>query len=1396
MILKQLPTMINDLNKLGIALKSLDAMKIGTVGVNVANVEAYRNALKGLSVEQSVFALASKGATEEQIRQILVTDQAMSSDVEAAIAKAGLTTATKALTREELIGVVAKTGMAKKDAEQLLIDIGLISKESKETVVKKQLTMEILKQAVATGKLNSEKAKEIALSAGLTSQGAKLGNVTTGLFSKAKNLISSHPYITALAIVGSIGYGVYKYYKTQEEEAKKVIVEAHETAEQALEDTKTSLSDDKSELQSVNSELETTKERLKEISSIGAPTLTEQNELTKLSTANAQLEAQQTLLENNIKLKQKSAALDAKKLLGTQVEMKYSDISDGSSIKSHNESYTYKEHAKYQALNLRNAYNKYMGALKDGNAKQQALAQELIDTSGGNSAELTTELLKIVESFKYDDGTIIEGYEDLYSEYMGMIYNLQSLTNPDTFLEIAKSVTSGTGIDYEKAISDAYKLAYEGNFDVTSLNQDFVKALADAGIEDKTIEYIFKLKQQEYQLLVDKINSKYDSSKVQYTYWDGDGNIHHEYEKEESAKADLEKVNQELNQYAKENPIEFQLVSSYDENFALLDKYIEEEKTKAENSADYVGDYVKNAIRRIYDEARVKSDNETDISIFNIFALKDAEGKATALSNLSDQLSEVENAYNTCLAAKEEYDKQGYLSVDTLQKVLSLGDEYLQYLFDEEGNVRLDAEAFQQLTLARINDMEAQALNNLAGNIQQITNEASATEYLAQKQNDLANSYADVAANALLALSMTDGFADSEALQAAYDSFATQYEQIKSLFANAREGISSTYNGQPTNSSKSDSDSKDLWKEEFQTKLALLDHYHEMGYIKDKQYYEALNALNEEYFAGQEKYLDDYRSYAEKIYSGLKQAYKDMLDEQKGYMDQTVNAVTDYLDEQIDGLNDQIELIEDEYNARIDAIESEKEALEAQKESVQGQIDNLNDQIEAIEKANEARQKAIDLQKKQYELNCLMNQKTQQVYQNGQFVYTTDDSAISDARQEVDEAKTDIQIDDLNNQIDNLNSVIDGIDTQIDALDAQIDTLENEMNHLTDSIRSQINDLQNYRDRWAEIPEQFTHVQNQLMAQMMLGQNWQQQALAMDETMLMNFGTSYNNVQGQIQLVTNASAEEIVKMAGLTAESLGTMAASADESLTEMGGSVSECSYISSDALAYLTETGTASLSVLSENVGASSQSVTDSLWDIVTAANKACEALAELSGMQDSMSYTGIQGFYNGGVVEGTAMKNGGILEAETAKRGTVTGKKKSKTAKALGEDYLVIAREGEGFVPPEQVRDVQDSVKTVNKLADTLEKAAPAKVNDYLMKADKPEFPNAFLRPFTPPLASIIDIPKMNLPNVKPNTQSNTITFQSGAITLNDVQDVNTLGDAIANKLPNLLTQKLNQR
>lgn len=141
MMFKQLPTMISELNKLGIALKALDGMNLATVGVNTGNLDAFRSAIKGLSTEQAVFALASKGATEEQIRQILITKQSEATDVEAALAKAGLTTATFSLTQAEMVELATKTSVAKADAEALLSKIGITAAEEGQVAVKHQVTM-------------------------------------------------------------------------------------------------------------------------------------------------------------------------------------------------------------------------------------------------------------------------------------------------------------------------------------------------------------------------------------------------------------------------------------------------------------------------------------------------------------------------------------------------------------------------------------------------------------------------------------------------------------------------------------------------------------------------------------------------------------------------------------------------------------------------------------------------------------------------------------------------------------------------------------------------------------------------------------------------------------------------------------------------------------------------------------------------------------------------------------------------------------------------------------------------------------------------------------------------------------------------------------------------------
>ena len=591
----------------------------------------------------------------------------------------------------------------------------------------------------------------------------------------------------------------------------------------------------------------------------------------------------------------------------------------------------------------------------------------------------------------------------------------------------------------------------------------------------------------------------------------------------------------------------------------------------------------------------------------------------------------------------------------------------------------------------------------------------------------------------------------------------------------------------------SNNNSTDLLKEEFNKKLSLLDHYHQMGYIKDEQYYRELNELNEEYLAGQEKYLDEYRSYSEKIYEGLKQSYKNMLDNQLGYMDQTVSAVTACIDNGIDALNAQKEAVENEYNTRISALENEQKALEEQQKSLEKQKEGIQEQIDAIQKANDARQKAIDLQKKQYELGRAMNQNTKQVYVNGQMVWQTDNAAIRNAGNELNSSLSDAETDKLQSRIDALNESSKAIDSQKEDIQEQIDSLNEELDRITSGIDRQINSLQEYRDKWSEIPSHFEEVQNSLAAVMMLGQDWQAGVLSMDEAMLVNFGSVYTGIQGQIQSVTDASAMQIAQMAGLTCASMGIMSAYTDEQLGIMSESISNNGIIGSEALAELALSGSTSLADLADNVGTSSQFTANALGNIITAANDAREALEKLSSLQESAGLdgiTGLQGFMmasdasvvdspNGTVpVDITLMKRGGVAGAgqSTAFRASHGVRVPAAgLAEELGEDYLVAVKEGEGFIPPEQVDNIQRF----------LELLAEQSSKPYAM-------PQAYFEAAMNAASGL----KTGLNLSQRDTLANNIVFQSGAfnINLNEMRDVSALGEAIVRELPNIVTRKLN--
>ena len=114
------------------------------------------------------------------------------------------------------------------------------------------------------------------------------------------------------------------------------------------------------------------------------------------------------------------------------------------------------------------------------------------------------------------------------------------------------------------------------------------------------------------------------------------------------------------------------------------------------------------------------------------------------VDDLSKKIDEIQNAYKTLRDVIKEYNKEGYISVDTFQSIIGLGAEYLKYLVDENGNLRLDEQSLKNVTIARINDMVVAQKNSILDTAEKWTNEADALKYLRAGLDETSKSYDEI----------------------------------------------------------------------------------------------------------------------------------------------------------------------------------------------------------------------------------------------------------------------------------------------------------------------------------------------------------------------------------------------------------------------------------------------------------------------------------------------------------------------------------------------------------------------------------------------------------------------------------------------------------------------------
>ena len=163
--------------------------------------------------------------------------------------------------------------------------------------------------------------------------------------------------------------------------------------------------------------------------------------------------------------------------------------------------------------------------------------------------------------------------------------------------------------------------------------------------------------------------------------------------------------------------------------------------------------------------------------------------------NIADSVDSVKNALDSMKSVFKDldsvikdYNENQYFSLESLEKLGQNGQRYLSYLSYENGQLKINEEAYKKLVLAQIDEIETKATLQATTDLQSLTDETTAKEYLAKVNIDLAQSQLSAAQAAFqyqLALKLAQGGSVAKAAQKVADNL----NSLRNIFASARSQV-------------------------------------------------------------------------------------------------------------------------------------------------------------------------------------------------------------------------------------------------------------------------------------------------------------------------------------------------------------------------------------------------------------------------------------------------------------------------------------------------------------------------------------------------------------------------------------------------------------------------------
>lgn len=486
---------------------------------------------------------------------------------------------------------------------------------------------------------------------------------------------------------------------------------------------------------------------------------------------------------------------------------------------------------------------------------------------------------------------------------------------------------------------------------------------------------------------------------------------------------------------------------------------------KQENSLELLGEAIEDISRKYAESVLSGAGIDVDSKFGQMLAnnIIQAQKSSIELENLNDGLDSLQSAYSSLTDIVESYNKTGYFTFDQLQSLLELEPQYLACLIDENGQLQLNEQAMTALANQRLNDAEAQAVQQAITELNEITlqDEKTAAE---ENGNAFYNAISKIAGYnqelSTMIANATVGAAQIRDLNAALqgaESRGASDDQIQTVLDNlnlklnaidsARAKVNSGGLGSVVGSKSSKSGSKkeeDKWLEEYKNKLSALQDELDKELINEREFYDKSEALMNEYLKDSPEHI---KKYEEEIASAEKSLHGDWANAYQAEHD----AIEDLYNDgkiSVKEYYSQLKRLAKGYGFTGEAIgkygKYTKEAAEAQKELNEIAKDALDN---AIKGATYLIDKQID------KYNKLKD--------------AADDSYNAQIK------ALDMQIDGLNDQIDSIDDLIDELEDQADAIDDQIDLIEDQ----TDAIDDQIDAID---DQIESIDNQIKAIENEI----------------------------------------------------------------------------------------------------------------------------------------------------------------------------------------------------------------------------------------------------------------------------------------------------------------------------